>query len=54
MVALCRTGEEEKEETIIVEEDREKPQESVIQAENQDNSAFHILKTIFSFRNMYG
>lgn len=53
LVAIPRSGEEEKEETIIVEEDSEKPQESAMQAENQDNSAFHILKTIFSFRDMY-
>lgn len=54
LVAIPRSDEEENEETIIVEEDREKPQESTMQAKSQDNSAFHVLKTIFSFRNMDG
>lgn len=52
LVAIPRSGEEEKEETNIVEEDNEKPQE--FSQENQGISAFHILKTIFSLRNMYG
>lgn len=54
LVAIPASGGEEKEETIVVEKDSEEPQESVMWAESQDISAFHILETIFGFRNVYG
>lgn len=54
LVAIPVNGGEEKEETTVVEEDSEEPQESVMWAENQDISAFHILETIFGSRNVYG